>query len=144
MTIKVAVMALVAVMTAALAAPVAANDTIEAQVIAQASNGKLGREVSFLVCANMDQTSAAVSALFVPETGSNVTYAFVMMAESRLPVNLANVPGLPANANFSIALFFDTSDLLPSSVTCDVVYYSGNPLREVDRAPLTVRTFVKR
>lgn len=142
MTIKVAVMALAAVLAAV--APVAANDPNEAQVIAQASNGKLGREVSFLVCANMDQTSAAVSALFVPETGSNVTYAFVMMAESRLPVNLANVPGLPAHANFSIALFFDTSDLLPSSVTCDVVYYSGNPLREVDRAPLTVRTFVKR
>jgi hypothetical protein len=54
------------------------------------------------------------------------------------------VTGMPAVGNVSVAIWFEAVDEEPTVASCDVVYYSGSPLREVERASLTVRSFFKR
>lgn len=142
MTIKATVTA--AVLAVLVAVGVASAADNEVQILPQASTGKLAREVSFLVCVNPDQINAAVSAAFFHESVGLLTHGFVMAAESRTSVNLLAVPSMPTVGNFSIAVWTEAADEDTSSASCDVVYYSGVPLREVAREALTVRKFLKR
>jgi hypothetical protein len=142
MTIKVAAMVLAAV--AAMAVPARA-DEIQTHVLAQASTGKLGREVAYLVCVNPDQVNVSISAQIIHESGALLGLTFPVNFQGRNGANLSGVLGMPAVGNFSVALWMEAEDTLGLTAgTCDVVYYSGTPLREVDRATLTVRTSVKR
>lgn len=141
MTIKATVTAAVLAVLVAAAVPAAAED---AHVIEQASTGKLGREVAFLVCFNPEQVDVAVKALFRHESAAVPFAEFVLQEEDRGALNLNTLPSMPAVGNFSIWLLMETADGGSTATTCSVVYYSGSPLREIAREPLTVRKFVKR
>ena len=133
-----------ALSTVLVGSTLAQEATPAAHVIAQASTGKAGREVSFLVCFNSDQVDVAMSALFVHESAGLIAHPFIVNAEGRTPINLALVPHMPPIGNFSVAVWMEAADGLDTAASCDLVYYSGVPLREIESRPLTARTYVKR